>query len=106
MPCCYGVEPLATWDQQEDRSVGEFLGDIFNGETLTEIRSELAAGRLAQYCLNTPSCPIVKTMKLQGLIDPSFDMAGIAAPKSGPLPMVTLESLKATVTTEVQPRAA
>ncbi len=106
MPCCYGVEPLATWDQQGDRSVGQFLGDIFNGETLTEIRSELAAGRLAQYCLNTPSCPIVKTMKLQGLIDPSFDMAGIAAPKSGPLPMVTLESLKATATTDGQPRAA
>jgi len=106
MPCCYGVEPLATWDQQGDRSIGEFLGDVFNGETLTEIRAELAEGRLAPYCVNTPSCPIVKTMKLQGLIDPSVNMAGIAAPKSGPLPMVTLESLRETAAVEVQPRAA
>jgi MoaA/NifB/PqqE/SkfB family radical SAM enzyme len=60
MPCCYATEPIATWDQQRGRPLDEFLGEVFNSPQYQEIRGELAAGRLARYCLNTPSCPILK----------------------------------------------
>jgi hypothetical protein len=60
MPCCYATEPIATWDQQNGRPLNEFLSEVFNSPQYQEIRGELAAGRLAEYCQNTPSCPILK----------------------------------------------
>jgi len=60
MPCCYATEPIANWDEQRGRPLDEFLGEVFNSPKYQEIRSELAAGRLAEYCRNTPSCPILK----------------------------------------------
>jgi MoaA/NifB/PqqE/SkfB family radical SAM enzyme len=61
-PCCYGTEPIAKWQDQGDRSIAQFLRDTFNSPGYQNIRSELAAGRLAEYCLNTPSCPLLKRM--------------------------------------------
>lgn len=62
MPCCYATEPLARWQDQGDRSLEEFLRDVFNSDEYQTLRRELAAGRLAPYCLNTPSCPVLKRM--------------------------------------------
>lgn len=62
MPCCYATEPLARWQDQGDRSLDEFLRDVFNSDEYQTLRRELAAGRLAPYCLNTPSCPVLKRM--------------------------------------------
>ena len=98
MPCCYATAPIATWDQQRGRPLDEFLGEVFNGPKYQEIRGELAAGRLAEYCLNTPSCPILKqklhdnslTAPLNGLERQMF-----AAPSAcgASLPLVPLENL-------------
>jgi MoaA/NifB/PqqE/SkfB family radical SAM enzyme len=60
MPCCYATEPIANWSEQRGRPLDEFLADVFNGPRYQEIRGELAAGRLAEYCRNTPSCPILQ----------------------------------------------
>jgi hypothetical protein len=68
MPCCYATEPLATWDQQGGRSLETFLKDVFNSPEYQEIRAALAAGRLADFCLRTPSCPILKQMQQKGLV--------------------------------------
>jgi MoaA/NifB/PqqE/SkfB family radical SAM enzyme len=60
MPCAYATEPLAKWQEQGDQSLEEFLRDVFNSDEYQSLRGELAAGRLAPYCLNTPSCPVLK----------------------------------------------
>ena len=60
MPCCYATEPLARWQEQGERSLDEFLRDVFNSDEYQTLRRELAAGRLAPYCANTPSCPVAK----------------------------------------------
>jgi MoaA/NifB/PqqE/SkfB family radical SAM enzyme len=62
MPCCYATEPLAKWEDQGNRSLDQFLQDTFNSPKYQDLRSELAAGRLATYCRNTPSCPVLKRM--------------------------------------------
>ena len=69
MPCCYATEPLARWSEQGDRSLEQFLRDVFNGSGYQEIRRELAAGRLSDYCQRTASCPIVKQRRAQGQLD-------------------------------------
>ncbi len=60
VPCCYATEPLARWEEQGNRPLEQFLGDVFNGPKYQHIRAELAAGRLSKYCSNTPSCPVLK----------------------------------------------
>lgn len=50
-PCCYGHSPLAPMDHWEE---------VWNSPRLQEIRGELAAGRLHDYCLESTSCPIVQ----------------------------------------------
>jgi MoaA/NifB/PqqE/SkfB family radical SAM enzyme len=60
MPCAYATEPLAKWDEQGERPLDEFLRDVFNSDEYQRLRRDLAAGRLAPYCLNTPSCPVLK----------------------------------------------
>jgi MoaA/NifB/PqqE/SkfB family radical SAM enzyme len=62
MPCCYATKPLAKWEEQGDRPLQEFLRDTFNSEEYQHIRAELAAGQLAKYCKDTPSCPVLKRM--------------------------------------------
>lgn len=51
LPCCYGGTPIADMDG---------YADVWNSDTLREIRAELAAGRFHKYCLDSPSCPIVR----------------------------------------------
>jgi len=70
MPCSFASEPLAKWKDQGARSLDRFLEDTFNSPAYQELRSELAAGRLAAYCRNTPSCPVLKRMTA-GNIDSS-----------------------------------
>lgn len=76
MPCCYATRPLVRWEEQGDRTLEQFLSDVWNGPELRRIRTELAAGRLAEYCRNTLSCPILKRHardgKTSGLAEPAF----------------------------------
>jgi molybdenum cofactor biosynthesis enzyme MoaA len=101
MPCCYAAEPIATWDQQQDRPLDEFLREVFNGPAYRELRTELAAGRLPDFCMNTPSCPIVQRHREQGLIDApanALEQRKVEAPPGQAplvLPMVPLENLTA-----------
>ena len=99
MPCCYATEPIARWDEQQGRPLDEFLQDVFNGPAYQELRSELAAGRLASSCLNTPSCPILRQKLELGLIDAPLNVfqrqvvAKPACASAAFLPMVPLETL-------------
>ena len=99
-PCCYGVNTLATWDQQGDRSLDQFLSDVFNSETMQSIRSELAQGRLAEYCRNTPSCPILKRMVLEGKINDVAPPPALAASRTAGLPLVALDTLRSSIKAE------
>jgi hypothetical protein len=50
-PCCYGGRPIAGMDDH---------AAAWNAPAMQEIRGELAAGRFARYCLESPACPIVR----------------------------------------------
>ena len=50
-PCCYGGSPVAPMDQYRE---------AWNGPEIREIRAELVKGRFPDYCLRSPSCPIVQ----------------------------------------------
>jgi hypothetical protein len=50
-PCCYGGAALAPMDQ---------AAGAWNSDTMQEIRATLSAGRFPSYCLDSPSCPIVR----------------------------------------------
>ncbi len=60
-PCCFSHLDVAKWTDRGDRSVRDFLADIWNGPKYQEIRAGLAAGKLPGICLQCPSCPIVKS---------------------------------------------
>jgi len=60
MPCCYGEEPLVTWDKIDLNDVEQGLYKGFNSDGFVEIRRDLARGRLSNYCKRTRSCPIVR----------------------------------------------
>jgi MoaA/NifB/PqqE/SkfB family radical SAM enzyme len=60
LPCCYGGVPLAPMHEH---------GQAWNGETLRSIRAALAAGRFHDYCLRSPSCPVVSKHELAGRLD-------------------------------------
>lgn len=51
LPCCYGGQAIAP--------MGGYR-DAWNSPIMQGIREELAAGRFHQYCLDSPSCPIVR----------------------------------------------
>ena len=99
MPCCYATEPIARWEDRDGRPLAEFLRDVFNGPAFQDIRGELAAGRLSEYCRNTPSCPILKRKQQQGLIQTqqnAYQRRALASapPRDKPeLPLVPLEAL-------------
>jgi len=62
MGCCFAKEPVARANKNSE-GLDEFLREVFNNEKYQEIRSSLARGELPGYCLNSPSCPIVKKAK-------------------------------------------
>ena len=51
LPCCYGHRPLAT--------MGKYR-DIWNAPILKDIRRHIARCEFHSYCLDSPSCPIVR----------------------------------------------
>jgi hypothetical protein len=51
LPCCYGAKTIAPMEEYRE---------AWNGPLLQDIRRELAAGRFHTYCLESPSCPIVR----------------------------------------------
>lgn len=51
LPCCYGGFPIAPADGYRE---------AWNGPAIQSIRRALAAGRFGEYCLRSPSCPIVR----------------------------------------------
>jgi len=77
MPCCYATEPIAKWHEQEDQPLETFVRNAVNSPAMQKIRRELAHGRLAGYCLRTPSCPILKQMRADGRVAPASH--GLAA---------------------------
>ena len=100
MPCCYATEPIARWSERQGRPLDEFVEAVFNGPVYQEIRAELAAGRLSDYCRNTPSCPILKDMQAKGLVDTRQNVYQLRAltdagtAENGPSwPMVPLTAL-------------
>jgi len=60
LPCCFGREPIAFWDQRGDKSLEHFVHDSINNSAMQEIRRALAARQLGEYCRACTSCPIVK----------------------------------------------
>jgi hypothetical protein len=101
MPCCYATEPLARWTDQGDRSLEQFLRDVFNGPAYQEIRRELAAGRLSNYCQRTASCPIVKQRRADGQLDVPPNVFQLSSERPAPhrpslppdLPLVSIDCL-------------
>jgi MoaA/NifB/PqqE/SkfB family radical SAM enzyme len=58
--CCNNkVDRLAEWADRGDRSLEQFLADVWNGPVYQELRATLAAGKLPQICRNAGSCSIV-----------------------------------------------
>jgi MoaA/NifB/PqqE/SkfB family radical SAM enzyme len=51
LPCCYGSTPIAPMSDYRE---------AWNSPVLQEIRQDLAAGRFHRYCLDSPSCPIIR----------------------------------------------
>lgn len=51
LPCCHGAKPLAPMEQYRE---------VWNSPVLQAMRRDLARGRFHQYCLDSPSCPIVR----------------------------------------------
>ena len=60
MPCCYGRDPIATWDAIDQSDLEAGIKAALNSAPMQELRRDLAAGRLGSYCEKTHSCPIVK----------------------------------------------
>jgi MoaA/NifB/PqqE/SkfB family radical SAM enzyme len=58
--CCNNkVDRLAEWSDRGDRSVEQFLADVWNGPAYQELRATLAQGKLPEICRNAGSCSIV-----------------------------------------------
>jgi hypothetical protein len=66
LPCCFGRKPLARWTEQENRPIGQFIEETFNGPAFQGIRSSLAAGVFPEYCLSSRNCPIVRNATADG----------------------------------------
>lgn len=52
--------PVAYWSERGDRTIEQFLLDIWNGEQYRKIRDALARGELPDLCRKSLSCPIVR----------------------------------------------
>jgi hypothetical protein len=47
---------VADWEEQGERSLEQFMADVWNGERYREIRSALSEGRLAKPCIEAHNC--------------------------------------------------
>ena len=63
MPCCYGRDPIATWDEIDQTDLEGGIAAALNSPQMQDLRRDLAAGRLGSYCEKTHSCPIVKARR-------------------------------------------
>jgi len=63
--CCFGRLAIATIDVP-NRKLEDYVREVFNGQEFQSIRAALARRELADYCLKTPSCPIVKKLGKSG----------------------------------------
>jgi hypothetical protein len=52
-PCCYTSLSVGNWRR-------DGLKTVWNNDAIRNLRAELFQNRLADLCLNTPSCPITK----------------------------------------------
>jgi len=52
--------PVADWSERGDRTVEQFLMDVWNGDKYREIREKLSAGVLPDLCKQSLSCPLVR----------------------------------------------
>jgi MoaA/NifB/PqqE/SkfB family radical SAM enzyme len=59
LPCCYGGEPLAPMENYRT---------VWNSPAMQGIRGALLQGRFHDYCLKSPSCPIVRKSEHAGLL--------------------------------------
>ena len=58
--CCNNkVDRLAEWSERGDRSIEQFLTDVWNGPAYQAWRTTLAQGKLPEICRNAGSCSIV-----------------------------------------------
>jgi MoaA/NifB/PqqE/SkfB family radical SAM enzyme len=62
--CSYAREPIASWKEQGNRPVAEFLASVWNGEPYQEVRRGLAAERLPAHCRQCRTCPLVRQGKI------------------------------------------
>jgi len=60
MPCAFGREPIAYWDERENKTVEQFILDAINNPAMQNIRRALAERKLSDYCRSCTSCSIVK----------------------------------------------
>lgn len=59
-PCCYGRKPIETWDKKGNKSLEQFIDEVFNGEKFVELREKLSKHEFPKYCLESKNCPIVR----------------------------------------------
>lgn len=92
MPCCFGNQPLATFDQQGGRTLEQFLQDVFNGPELVHIRSELAAGRLPEYCRTCQNCPVTSRLGQRAVASPLLPIISLDESPAGACAQPTCRS--------------
>jgi len=64
--CCFGRQTVTTINAPT-RELEDYAREVFNNQAFQTIRAALARRELADYCLKTPSCPIVKKAGCQRL---------------------------------------
>ena len=73
--CCNNkVDRLAEWSERGDRSLEQFLADVWNGPAYQGLRASLAQGKLPEVCRNAGSCSIV-ARHLRSELERSSDAA-------------------------------
>ncbi len=59
--CCYGMDtPIASWQDRGNRTVEEFLEDVWNGDRYMHLRAKLSKREFPGHCKQNMSCPIVR----------------------------------------------
>jgi MoaA/NifB/PqqE/SkfB family radical SAM enzyme len=82
--CCNNkVDRLAEWSERGDRSLEQFLGDVWNAPAYQEMRATLAQGKLPEICRNAGSCSIVARHQRAELERSSAPAAPPAPRRSG-----------------------
>lgn len=52
--------PVAKWSERGNRSIEQFLFDVWSGKQYQKIRTELGEGTLPELCRMSVSCPVVR----------------------------------------------